>query len=53
MKYTREQVVNSKVLTTKEKNAVLDYLDYDRIQELRYNTIITVIETHITNLYIY
>lgn len=52
MKYTRDQIVNAKTLTVKEKNALLDYFGYNRLTEYK-PTVITVIETHVTNLYIY
>lgn len=53
MSYTREQIVNAKTLTTKEKNTLLDYLGYNRLVEYKPVLKVTVIETHITNLYIY
>ena len=53
MNYTRNQIINSKSLTLQEKNQVLDYFGYNRLPEYRPVTVVTAIETRITNLYIY
>lgn len=53
MNYTREQIVNAKTLTIKEKNTLLDYFGYNRLVEYKPVLKVTVIETHITDLYFY